>query len=52
MLQAQARPALLRWRLLAAFARGAGGVLHGVGLVENDHAVEVTPQPIDDLAHA
>jgi hypothetical protein len=52
VLQAQARPALLRGRLLAAFAIGAGGVLHRVRLVENDRSVEVTPQPIDDLADA
>ena len=49
MLQAQARPALLRGGGIAAFALAAGGILHGVGLVEDDHAVEIPAQPIDDL---
>ena len=41
VLQAQAGAALLRGRLVAAFALAAGGVLHGVALVEDDHSVEV-----------
>jgi len=49
VLQAQARTALLRGGGVAAFAPAAGGVLHGVALVEDDHSVEVGPQPIDDL---
>ena len=51
VLQAQARTSLLGWRLVAAFALAAGGVLHGVALVEDDHSVEVGAQPIDDLVH-
>jgi hypothetical protein len=49
MLQAQAGTALLRGRLVAALALAAGGVGHGVALVEHDHSVEVRSQPIDDL---
>ena len=49
VLQAQARPALLRGRLVAALALAAGGVLHGVALVEDDDSIEVAAQPIDDL---
>ena len=41
MLKAQARAALLRRRLVAAIAFFAGGVRHGVRLVEQDHAVEI-----------
>ena len=52
MLQAQARAALLRRRLIAALALAAGGVRHGVAFVEHDDSVEVRPQPIDDLADA
>ena len=50
MLQAQSGTALLRWRLVAALAFAAGGIGHGMALVEHDHSVEVRPQPIDDLA--
>ena len=35
--------------LVAALALAAGGVLHGVGLVEDDDAVEIGAQPFDDL---
>ena len=52
VLQAQARAPLLRGGLVAAFALAAGGVLHGMALVEDDHSVEIGAQPIDDLAHA
>ena len=52
VLQPQARAALLRGGLVAAFALAAGGVLHGVALVENDHSVEVGAQPFDDLLDA
>ena len=52
VLQAQPRQALLRGLLLAALALVAGGVGHGVGLVEDDDAVEVAAQPVDDLLHA
>jgi hypothetical protein len=52
VLQAQARPALLRGRDIAPFSLAATGVLHGVALVENDHSVEVGAQPFDDLPDA
>ena len=52
MLEAQARAALLRGGLVAAFALAAGGVLHGVALVEDDHSVEIGAQPFDDLPDA
>ena len=38
--------------LVAAFALAAGGVLHGVALVEDDDAVEIGAQPFDDLLDA
>ena len=43
VLQAQARTALLRGRMVAALGLLAGGVLHRVALVEHDHSVEVAP---------
>ena len=49
MLQAQARPTLLGGCLVAALAFAAGGILHRMALVEDDHSVEVGAQPIDDL---
>jgi hypothetical protein len=52
MLKAQARLALLRRLLLPALAFVAGGVGHGVGLVEDDDAVEAAAEPVDDLLHA
>ena len=52
VLEPQARAALLRGGLVAAFALAADGVLHGVALVENDHSVEVGAQPFDDLPDA
>ena len=52
MLNSQSRAALLRSGLFAAFAGGSGGILQGVRLVEDDDAVEVRPQPIDDLLDA
>ena len=52
MLEPEARASLLRRRLLAALALAADGVLHGVGLVENDHSVETGAQPFDDLPDA
>ena len=51
VLEAQAGAALLRGGLVAAWTGGAGGVLHGVALVEDDDSVEVAAEPIDDLAH-
>ena len=52
MLKAQARLALLRRLLLAPAPLVAGGVGHGVGLVEDDDAVEAAAEPVDDLLHA
>ena len=52
VLQAQAGAALLRGGLVAALAFVASGVLHGMALVEDDDAVEIGAQPIDDLPHA
>jgi hypothetical protein len=40
VLETQAHSALLRGHLLAALGLAAGGVLHGMALVEHDHAVE------------
>ena len=52
VLEPQARAALLRRLLIAALGLAAAGVLHGVALVEDDHAVEVAAEPVDDLLHA
>ena len=52
VLEPQAGAALLRRLLIAALAVAAAGVLHGVALVEHDHAVEVAAEPVDDLLHA
>src|SRR3546814_8941258 len=52
VLEPQTGAALLRERLLAALALTAGGVGHRVRLVEDDHAVEVGAQPVDDLLDA
>jgi hypothetical protein len=52
VLQAQARPALLRGLGIAALALRSGGIRHGVAFVEEDHPVEVRPQPVDDLVDA
>ena len=60
VLQAQSRTALLRRHLLAAFGLAAGRVLHGVALVEHDHAVEagrglgagLAAEPGEDLIEA
>ena len=52
VLQAQPGLALLRRFLFAAFAFVAGGVRHRVGLVEDDDAVEIAAEPVDDLLHA
>ena len=50
MLQAQAGTALLRRRLVAPLSLAAGGIGHGMALVEHDHSIEVRSQPLDDLA--
>src|SRR4026209_1799975 len=60
MLKAQAGAALLRRGLLAALGLAARGILHGVALVEDDHAVEarrslgagLAPQPRQHLVEA
>ena len=52
VLKPKSGAALLRGGLVAAFSLAAGGVLHGMALVENDHAVEIGAQPFDDLADA
>ena len=60
VLQAQSGAALLRRHLLAALGLAAGRVLHGVALVEHDHAVEagrglragLAAEPGEDLVEA
>src|SRR3546814_20590857 len=52
VLEPQTGAALLRERLLAALALTAGGVGHRLRLVEDDHAVQVGAQPVDDLLAA
>ena len=49
VLEPQTRPALLRGLLVAALALAPRRVLHGVALVEDDHAIEVGAEPVDDL---
>ena len=49
MLEPQARAALLRSLLVAALALSPAGVLHGVAFVEDDDAVEIRAEPVDDL---
>ena len=52
VLEPKSSAALLRGGDVTAFALAAGGVLHGVALVENDHSIEVGTQPFDDLLDA
>ena len=52
VLQAQPGAALLRGGLVAAFAFLARGVRQGVRLVEQDHAVEIVPEPVEELLEA
>lgn len=52
ILEAEAHQPLLRGLAPAAVAVAAGGVGHGVRLVEDDDAVEVFPQPGEDLVEA
>jgi hypothetical protein len=60
MLQAKSCTPLLRRHLLAALGLATGGVLHGVALVEHDHAVEArrglragrASEPGEDLVEA
>jgi hypothetical protein len=49
MLEAQSGKALLRGRLLAAGAGASCGIGHGVGFIEQDHAVEIGAEPVEDL---
>jgi len=49
---AQPGAALLRRALVAALGLLARRVLHGMRLVEDDDAIEVAAQPLDDLLHA
>ena len=49
VLQPQPGATLLRGCLAAALALRPGGVGHGVALVEDDDAVEILAQPVDDL---
>src|SRR3546814_20895282 len=49
MLEPEPSPALLRRRLVAAFALAAGGIGHCVGFVKHDYAVEIGAEPVDDL---
>ncbi len=51
VLQPQPGAALLRGCLVAALGFLAGGVGERVGFVEDDHAVEIATEPIEDLAH-
>ena len=52
VLQAQACLALLGGFGIAAIPFRSGGVGHGMAFVKQDDAVEVGPQPVDDLIDA
>ena len=52
MLKAQSGKALLGRPLLAARARASHRVRHGVGFIEQDHAVEIRAEPVEDLLEA
>src|SRR5271165_2729308 len=52
MLKAQACAALLRGSLVPAIALFSRCVRHGVRLVEEDHAVEFTSKPVEQLLKA
>ncbi len=52
VLEAQARPALLRRLGIAALAFRGGGIGHGMAFIEQDHPVEICAQPVDDLVNA
>ena len=52
MLEPKARKALLRGSLLAACARASDRIGHGVRLVEQDHAVKIYAEPVEDLLKA
>ena len=52
VLQPKPCPPLLRRSDVAAVAFAAAGVLHGMGFIEDDDAVEIGAEPVDDLAHA
>ena len=52
MLQTQARKALLGGRRSTALGFAAAGVLHGMGLIEGHDAVELVPEPVENLDKA
>ena len=52
MLEPEACAALLRRRRVASLCLATAGILHIVALVENDDAVEIAAEPVDDLLHA
>ena len=52
VLEPEARASLLRRGLVAALALSAAGVRHGVAFVEDDDAIEIRAEPVDDLLHA
>ena len=52
VLQAQTRPALLRGHGIAPLTIAAGGIRHCMAFVEEDHPVEIRPEPVDDLVDA
>ncbi len=49
VLQPQARPAMLRGSDVTALACSPGGIGHGVRLIEDDDAIKVLPDPVEDL---
>ena len=50
MLEMQAGTSLLRSRDIAALTFAARRIGHRMGLIEHDDAVEVLPEPLNDLA--
>ena len=52
MLEAQPGATLLAGGDITAFSLAAGGVGHGMRLVEDDDPIEVGAQPFDDLFDA
>ena len=51
-LQSQPGAALLRGRDIATLALAAGGIGHGMGFIEDDHAIKVMAKPVDNLLKA
>ena len=52
VLEAKPGTSLLRGCDIAAFALAPRRILHGMAFIEDDDAVEIRAEPIDDLAHA